>query len=57
MYICSQCREECEIEKEAIHYSGTHCTHGLDGVHYTGFWVSTCCGGEYGEDDGEADDS
>ena len=57
MYICSQCREECEIEREAIHYSGTHCTYGKDGVHYTGFWESTCCGGEYGEDDGEADDS
>ena len=42
-YKCLGCGEDCGIEPEEIHYSGTHCTHGNSGVHKTGFWLSDCC--------------
>ena len=42
--VCLGCGEKCQPVKEYIHYSGTHCTHGKSGRHWTGFWVSDCCG-------------
>jgi len=46
-FICCDCEDECELEKESFHYSGTHCTNGNDGIHYTGFYISECCGADY----------
>ena len=49
IYVCSDCKQPCALEKETFSYSGTHCTHGQDGVHWTGYWLSGCCGAEYEE--------
>ena len=51
MNICNECREECEVEEEIWHYSGTHCTHGQSGIHHTGWYYSVCCSAEFGIDD------
>lgn len=46
---CPECGELCQIVplRNEFSYSGTHCTHGLDGTHYPDSWgdpVSNCCG-------------
>ena len=46
-HYCCVCNEDCDIEPEEIHYSGTHCTNGNGGVHKTGFYYSVCCGAEF----------
>lgn len=45
---CPECGEECEIIplENSFDYAGTHCTHGVGGVHYPsdyGAPVSSCC--------------
>ncbi len=55
-YKCEECGEECQIEEELIHYSGTHCTNGNSGVHHTGHYSSTCCEAGYEESE-ESDKS
>ncbi len=44
---CEMCGEPCEVEHEQISYSGTHCTHGRDGVWTSDYYVSCCCGASY----------
>ncbi len=44
---CEMCGEPCEVEHEQISYSGTHCTHGMDGVWTSDYYVSCCCGASY----------
>jgi len=46
-YICSECREVCEIIEETFDYSGTHCTNGKGGIHHTGYYTSKCCDAEF----------
>lgn len=46
--VCPDCGEPCRIVAldNSFSYSGTHCTHGLGGVHYPAGWgspVSSCC--------------
>jgi len=46
--VCPNCGEPCQIVPLLNHfdYSGTHCTHGLGGVHYPDDWGwpgSDCC--------------
>ena len=43
---CSDCGDPCEAAEETFDYTGTHCTNGLPGTHYTGVYVSDCCGAE-----------
>lgn len=43
---CCDCKEICKPIKESFNYSGTHCTYGLSGTHYTGRYVSDCCGAD-----------
>ncbi len=45
---CPACKELCEIVplRNEFNYAGTHCTHGLSGIHYPSNWgepVSDCC--------------
>jgi hypothetical protein len=56
---CPECGELCRIVPllNDYAYSGTHCTHGLDGNYYPDNWgepVSDCCHipieGYYGDD-------
>ena len=42
-FYCSECGELCEIYAESFDYSGTHCTFGKSGTHYTGVTLSKCC--------------
>ena len=46
-HYCLECKDECEVEPEEIHYSGTHCTNGRAGVFKTGFYLSVCCGADF----------
>ena len=53
-YFCLECNQPCDVIEETFSYAGTHCgytTHGLPGIHKTGFYVSECCSGEYTDDD------
>ena len=45
---CPECGELCQIVPllNEFDYVGTHCTHGLPGIHYPDNWgnpVSDCC--------------
>lgn len=40
---CTNCKEPCEVHEETWDYPGTHCTHGIAGVHHSGNYVSDCC--------------
>jgi DNA-directed RNA polymerase subunit RPC12/RpoP len=42
-YRCLQCGGICEIVEESVDYTGTHCTNGNAGTHYTGDCYSLCC--------------
>jgi len=44
---CEDCGEPCDLIKDMIDYAGTHCTHGRPGRHWTGHWLSDCCGADY----------
>ena len=48
-YECKSCGDKCELVAETIHYSGTNCNSGKDGVHKTGHLVSDCCDSDYRE--------
>lgn len=52
-FICNDCGEPCDAEHEKIDCSGSHCTHGNDGTWTSGYYVSDCCGANYGDNDGE----
>ncbi len=43
---CIECGKLCETEEESFDYPDTHCNYGKAGTHYTGTWVSGCCGAE-----------
>jgi hypothetical protein len=53
LFICSACREPCQIVEEVFDYSATHCAPN-GGTHHTGFYTSDCCDAEFGTDDGES---
>ncbi len=53
MSYCIECGHECKPEEECFYYAGTHCTNGKSGTHYTGTYVSDCCGAEVREDQPE----
>lgn len=44
--ICPECGDPCEWVAECFDYSGTHCTNGKGGTHYTGRYLSDCCDAE-----------
>ena len=46
---CYECGEPCGVVAESFDYAGTHCTHGIIGTHYTGYYVSDCCLAEINE--------
>ena len=50
---CKQCDEPCDVEKERIDYSGTHCNNGRSGTWVSGYYVSECCGADYKDNNGE----
>ena len=52
---CSDCGSPCKAVKESFDYSGTHCTHGRSGTHYTGRLISDCCGADVEEAVNEVD--
>jgi hypothetical protein len=49
--VCLACGEPCTALRESFDYAGTHCTHGRSGTHYTGRWISDCCGADIGSAD------
>ena len=48
---CSDCGKPCKAVAESFDYAGTHCNHGKAGTHYTGYYVSDCCGADIIEPD------
>ncbi len=43
---CLDCGDECSPVAESFDYSGSHCTHGKGGTHYTRNYLSDCCHAE-----------
>ena len=45
-FVCTECGDDCQPVEECFDYAGTHCTYGRSGTHYTGHFVSDCCGAD-----------
>jgi hypothetical protein len=46
IFHCTDCGRECTYHEESFSYSGTHCTGGEPGTHFTGIMRSDCCHAE-----------
>jgi len=55
-FFCTECKEPCGAIEETWDYSGTHCNHGVGGVHHSGVYVSDCCDAEITEDEPQGED-